>query len=105
MVKMSKSDRAKQFMPFAALRGYYGVIRDKEKIQSEKRELTEEELFDLNEKMISIKKGDLVCVTFYKENGYITISGAINYLDKTLGKMRIVKTDIDFKDISKIQLK
>ena len=102
---MSKGDRAKQFMPFAALRGYYDVVREKELIISDKKELTEEELFELNQMVSSIKKGDVVSVTYYKQNGYITISGVINQIDKVLGSMRIVKTDIPFRDISKIQLK
>lgn len=102
---MSKGDRAKQFMPFAALRGYYDVVREKELIISDKKELTEEELFELNQMVSSIKKGDVVSVTYYKQNGYITISGVINQIDKVLGSMRIVKSDISFRDISKIQLK
>ena len=102
---MSKGDRAKQFMPFAALRGYYDVVREKELIISDKKELTEEELFELNQMVSSIKKGDVVSVTYYKQNGYITISGVINQIDNVLGSMRIVKTDIPFRDISKIQLK
>ncbi len=102
---MSKSDRAKQFMPFAALRGYYSAIRDKERVISEKRELTEEELLDLNQKMTELKKGDLVVVEFYKDGGYEKISGAVSFLDKVFGVIRIIKTDISFGDISKIEIK
>ena len=39
--KMSREDRAKQFMPFAALKGYYEALRSKEKeieIQQENKE-------------------------------------------------------------------
>ena len=40
--KMSPAERAKQFMPFAALKGYEEALRQKEKIVVEKIELSEE---------------------------------------------------------------
>ena len=39
---MSRQDRAKQFMPFAALKGYEEALRKKEKITVPKAELSEE---------------------------------------------------------------
>ena len=41
---MSKTDRAKQFLPFNSLRGYYDLIREKEKEVAVKRELSETDL-------------------------------------------------------------
>lgn len=40
--KMSREDRAKQFMPFAALKGYEEALRAKEKIVVPKVELSED---------------------------------------------------------------
>ena len=40
--KMSREDRAKQFMPFAALKGYSEALRKKERIIVPRRELSEE---------------------------------------------------------------
>ena len=40
--KMSREERAKQFMPFAALKGHTEALRKKEKIRVEKQELSEE---------------------------------------------------------------
>lgn len=39
---MSREERAKQFMPFAALKGYPDALRKKEKIIVPKMELSEE---------------------------------------------------------------
>ena len=47
--KMSREDRAKQFMPFAALRGYEEAIKEKEKIIVDKIELSEEKKNELDE--------------------------------------------------------
>ena len=37
-----RADRAQQFMPFAALKGYYDLIRERERVAEPKRELTDE---------------------------------------------------------------
>ena len=41
-MKMSQADRAKQFMPFAALKGYDDALRAKEKVVVPRKELSEE---------------------------------------------------------------
>ena len=38
-----RADRAQQFMPFAALKGYYDLIRERERVAEPKRELTDEQ--------------------------------------------------------------
>ena len=38
-----RADRAQQFMPFAALKGYYDLIRERERVVEPKRELTDEQ--------------------------------------------------------------
>ena len=40
--KMSQADRAKQFMPFSALKGFEEALREKEKLVVEKICLSEE---------------------------------------------------------------
>lgn len=40
--KMSREERAKQFMPFAALKGYPEALHQKEKMIAERQELSEE---------------------------------------------------------------
>ena len=46
-----KADRARQFLPFAALRGFDEMLREIEKQSVQKKELTEEELRLLNQKI------------------------------------------------------
>lgn len=43
-IKMTKEERAKQFMPFAALKGYEEALRKKE-LEIEEKAETEKELF------------------------------------------------------------
>lgn len=45
-IKMTPEERAKQFMPFAALKGYEEALRAKEKEMEEKAEPEKEVLID-----------------------------------------------------------
>ena len=47
--KMPVSERAKQFMPFAALHGYYDLVKRKEEKPSEREDMTEERAEKLSE--------------------------------------------------------
>ena len=53
-------NRAKQFVPFAALKGYEEALRAKEKIVVEKIELSEEKKAELDYKLQQIQKKDIV---------------------------------------------
>ena len=49
--KMSNHDRAAQFSPFAALTGHSAAINETARITSSKKELTEEEMYNISEKL------------------------------------------------------
>ena len=103
MEKMTKAERATQFAPFAALRGYYDQIRKEEFIKSEKRDRTEEELFELNRIILEIKKGDMVRVKYFCQDGFIIKEGVLTEIDTVLKKLVIVKEKIDFSEIYQIE--
>ena len=102
MEKMSRSERAKQFMPFAALRGYGAEIREKEKRKEPKRELTEEQTEKLSETVNGLKKGDLIKVVYYSGDGYAEKTGAFTSADIATGILSVVKTQIPFSEIFSI---
>lgn len=101
---MTNVERAKQFMPFAALRGFDDVISDKEKIRKEKIELSEDEIESINSVMTEIKKGVLVKITYFDFDGYITEEGLVSEVDFVFKHLKIIKKKIDFTDIYKIQI-
>lgn len=100
---MKISDRAKQFMPFASLRGFDQIVKEKEKVLIEKRELSEEEIMELSNKLTSVKKGDLVSVIYFLFGEYKKTTGVITAIDLTLKNLTIVKTKIDFEDLYSIE--
>lgn len=57
--KMSREERAKQFIPFAALKGYEDALREKEKVVVEKIELSEERKAELDAKLHQVRKNDM----------------------------------------------
>lgn len=98
-----RANRAAQFMPFAALTGYYELARRQERITEERHELTEEEALVLSRTITQIKKGDLVRVTYYDWDAYRTVTGVVARIDTTFRRLQVVQTAIPFDDIRKIE--
>ncbi len=104
MAKMTNLERAKQFMPFSALRGFDYVIAKKEKIIKDKVELSEDQLNALNETFKEIKKGTIIKVTYYQTDGYITEEGLVSEINFTFKYLKIIKNKINFCNIYKMEI-
>ena len=52
--------RAKQFMPFAALRGYYAMVLAKNRVVEPRRELIGDAAERLSRKLARVKKGTII---------------------------------------------
>ena len=100
--KNSRADRAKQFMPFAALKGYYDLVREKEKVVIPKKIKGDYENDVLNFKLAQLKKGMMITVKHYVKDGYINTDGIITEVDNTFKRLRIVRTYINYDDIDDI---
>lgn len=99
----SKSIRAKQFLPFDALKGLREALREKEIEYEEKRELSEESLKELNDNFNRIESGNKVKIKYYKSNRYIEIIGRITKIDYIKKKIQIdEKENINISDIISI---
>ena len=103
-VKMSQADRAKQFMPFAALKGYEEALRAKEKVVMPRMELSEEMAQELDRKLHQIQRNDMITVVYYNGEEYIRITGMVSRLDLDARVLKVVNTKILFEDISAIEL-
>ena len=100
--KMSKENRAKQFMPFAALKGHLEALRKKEKIVVEKMELSDEYKEELDRKLRQVHKNDMITVVYYHEEEYLKLTGMVSRIDETARILKIVNTKIDFDDLYEI---
>ena len=99
---MSREERAKQFMPFAALKGYEEALREKEKIVVEKIELSEEMKEELDREFASIQKNDIVTVVYYSGEEYLQVTGMVAKIDVDARIIRVVNTKIKFEDIYRV---
>ena len=97
--KMERSERAKQFMPFAALKGFEELLAEKEKMIVQKIELSEERKAEMDDKMRSIKKNDVITITYYVQHEYLKMRGMVSGIDTNLRYLKVVNTKIPFDDI------
>ena len=102
---MDVGRRAKQFAPFAALRGLDETIRQQEIIYEPKRDLSEEKKNELDMKLRMLKYGMKIQVTFFARTRkdktigqYHTLSGTVEFFDPSV-HLRIDDTEIQIQDI------
>lgn len=97
------SDRARQFLPFDALRGYNEAIRDKEKVVVAKPNLTEEQIALLSYKLQKVEKNTIVKVIYVSEDECLEVVGMVSNIDMYNKTLTIVKCKIKFTDILDIK--
>ena len=95
-------DRARQFMPFAALRGYYDLVHERERIPTPQRELTEEEARELDAALARVSRGSLVRAVYYDGEAYVTCEGKVSQKDEIYRDLWIVRTKIPFSAIQSL---
>ena len=103
MVNNKKVDRARQFLPFDALKGFQEALREKEKILVDKKILSQEEKEKIANKLIQLKKGMIVKIIYFENHEYIELEGMISKIDLVYQKLKIVTKEIQFTDILDIK--
>ena len=104
MEKMSRAERARQFMPFAALRGFESLIEEQERIYTPRRELSEEEAERLSRRLSSLERGMVIRVVYYDRDAYVTWEGALTEVDVVFRFLRVIKTRISFEDLLEVEI-
>ena len=107
-VRMDIGHRAKQFEPFAALKGFEESVRKKEIIYEKKKILPDEKKWELDQKLRLLEYGKRIQVTFFKESSdfpgkgqYQTVDGLVDFYDPSIF-LRIGNNEINIMDISDI---
>lgn len=101
--KMSREDRAKQFMPFAALKGYEDALREREKIVVEKIELSEERKAELDMKLRQVQRNDMIMVVYFHKDEYLKMTGMVSRIDTDARILKVVNTKISFDDLYELE--
>ena len=102
--KMSMSDRAAQFAPFAALTGHKEAILEQQRTTQTKRILSNEEKLEINEKIVEMVKLKSKCRIIYFEKDRTKSGG--KYLNRVLSFKRIDELNkvLYFKENIQIQI-
>lgn len=102
--KMSMSDRAAQFAPFAALTGHKEAILEQQRTTQTKRILSNEEKLEINEKIIELINLKSKCRIIYFEKDRTKSGG--QYMESVLSFKRIDELNkvLYFKENIQIQI-
>lgn len=100
--KMSMANRAKQFAPFDALKGFREALRSKEKIRIDKKELSEDIIKEINYKLNKITIGEVITIVYFFEGEYLQLTGIVKKINTAEKLLQIGETIISFNDIYSI---
>lgn len=100
--KMDRGTRAKQFMPFDALKGFREALTEKERIIVPKRDLSEEQKDELEQKIKQLKKKEIITVEYFNNREYVQVTGVVTRIDEVNRTLDVVNTRIAFCDISNL---
>ena len=87
---MKRSERAKQFIPFSALKWLDEELTRAEKVLCQKRELLEDEAEELNRKLTDIEAGSRIEIEYYRMGEYVKKKGTVKRVDDVY---RVIEVD------------
>lgn len=100
---MDRAERAKIFMPFAALKGYYDLILAQENGQEVRRELDDETAAKISDKLNRISKGSSIKVEYYENGNYLDEKGVVTIINYSYKYLVMNEQKIWFDDIMDIE--
>lgn len=112
---MPNSERAAQFSPFAALKGYDDEIEETARYTAERNELDESALSILNEKLSILKEKERehpqITVSYFQADkkkaggAYLTVTGLVKKIDEYNRKLIMESGEtISFQNLIEIEL-
>ncbi|MBQ3597239.1 MAG: YolD-like family protein [Clostridia bacterium] len=101
---MNREDRAKQFLAFDALKGLREELkrREENRLKEKKKELSDERIAELSQRLAVLKRGDRITVTFYYNGHYIDLSGQLQKINVAYKYLEICDNKISFSDVYQI---
>ena len=110
--QMSNFDRAAQFSPFAALKGYDDEIDEAARFTESRIDADDERIREINEKLLLLKESarqhPTVRIIYFQPDdkkaggAYLTAEGALKKLDEYNRQIHLANTKISFDSITKI---
>ena len=103
---MTRKDRAKQFMPFDAMKGLQEALRDREERHSRvaRHDISEEKQIQNSEVIMRLEKRSRVTMDFYRAFHDIHAEGVITEINLTYRYLKLNSEKICFEDIYRIEV-
>ena len=104
LIHKKKENRAQIFKSFDSLNGFKEMIQECEVEIVSPRILSQDDYEILDERVHQIQKGMMVTIEYYDRIHYKRITGVVSKINLDTQILQIVKTKINLKQISYIQL-
>ena len=104
LIHKKKENRAQIFQSFDSLKDFKEMIQKCEVEIVSPRILSQDDYEILDERVHEIPKGKLVTIEYYDRINYKRITGVVSKINLDTQILQIVKTKINLKQISYIQL-
>ncbi len=99
---LSRIERAKQFLPFDAVKGLQFALREKENLCISKVELSDEQIENISNLLGVTKIGDSIEVVYYDNKQYKKIQGKVTKISNVKKSIAIDNVEVFFIDIFSI---
>lgn len=101
---MMRAERAKQFMPFDAMKGLQEALRDREEKHSrvERHEISEEQQEQNAAVIAKLEKRTQVALDFYRAFHDVHAEGMVTEINIAYGYLKVNDVKISFEDIYQI---
>lgn len=103
---MNRQDRAKQFVPFDALKGLQEElrIREERRTRVKKKTLSEDQIEKISRVLSRLEEGSKVAICLYSKGHYIKIDGYISEINQIYEYIKIGNEKVFFDDIYKLAI-
>ena len=103
---MMREQRAKQFMPFDAMKGLAEALKDREERHTcvLKHEISEEDQEQISEVLCRVEKGSKVFLSYYSNFHDVEKEGIVSDINRPLQFFRVDEEKILFVDLYSIRV-
>ena len=103
---MDNKDRAKQFMPFDAMKGLTEALRlrEEQRARVPRKQLSEDMIESISRTLSAVRPGTAVRVCFYLDGHYVDLEGWVSNINKVENYLILGTGRIYFDDILRITL-
>lgn len=102
---MTQQERAKQFAPYAALKGFGAYICSAERMTEERIILAEDAAQELDRCLRELFPGDRISVRYYFRQQYVDLAGEVKKIDLDRRLIQVGTVQIPIRDIFTLEIK